>query len=489
VSHALVEVYIHAAKTLALMNDRGPLLDKPNWEAADRALKPIIEKLDRDLNVAVGHEFDCDSPKQVAQLLYDKLGMTPPDGSRTTVKPVLEYLQATTGDELHGRILDKINRRRAVGKLKSTYVAAFKRSADRHDGELRTIWWLTGAVTGRLRSGGGDRADILNFQNFANNALIQNMICSDLEWKKALSQSNIDKLLDYEVFLAGDGAQIELRALAELASDKPLIKIFRDHAKDRKNPALDPHCVEGHLLTGLPVEKIKQDQKVRRMVKGTVFGIVYGLGEGNVYPYVIAKLRSIEGPAADLSDITPERCIDTHRKFFEVHGGVRSFHEAMRGMAEKKGYVESLFGFRRDIRQEDETRETYWGNQAVNSPVQSTAHMFILICLALLDRKPKTYSRLQNCIAEIHDALYFRVKLRHLPEAYRQFMQLFEHDATAYAERRFHLKLRVPILAEAKAGFTMASMIDYEGGPLAEFLPAWRDKEKKIEARSWEDLL
>jgi DNA polymerase I-like protein with 3'-5' exonuclease and polymerase domains len=296
-------------------------------------------------------------------------------------------------------------------------------------------------------------------------------------------------VLDLETFLAGDGAQIELRALAEISGDKQLMKIFREHAKDRKNPLKDPHCVEGHLLTGWSVEAIKNDPITRRMTKNTVFGIVYGLGEDSVYPYVTAKIRSVEGPNANLKGITPERCAKTHRKFFRVHKEVAAYHERMRQQAEDKHFVESLFGFRRDVRQEDESRASYWGNQAINSPVQNTAHMFVLICLALLDLYPAKYKYLNKCIMEVHDALYFRVVFRHLCEAYQQFMQLFEHDAVEYAKKEFGLKLRVPILAEAKAGFTMASMLDYEGEPLEEFLEKWREKLKKIQLKSWEDLL
>lgn len=298
-----------------------------------------------------------------------------------------------------------------------------------------------------------------------------------------------NSVLDLEVFLAGDGAQIELRALAELSNDKPLMKIFQEHAKDRKNPLKDPHCVEGSLLTGWTPEQIKNDPLTRRMTKNTVFGIVYGLGEDSVYPYVTAKIRSLEGPNAEFKGITPKRCKRTHRQFFKVHEGVAAFHAAMRKQAEEKHYVESLFGFRRDVREGDDSRTTYWGNQAINSPVQGTAHTFILICLALLELKPKTYCYLQKCIAEVHDALYFRLKLRHLVEGYHQFVQLFEHDAFDYAQRKFGLKLRVPILAEAKAGFTMASMVDYEGEPLEEFLVKWREKQRKIEKKSWQDLL
>jgi hypothetical protein len=235
------------------------------------------------------------------------------------------------------------------------------------------------------------------------------------------------------------------------------------------------------------------------MTKNTVFGIVYGLGEDSVFPYVVAKIRAVEGPNADLKGITAERCKKTHRKFFEVHTEVAEFHADMRYQAEKKHFVESLFGFRREIREKDDTRSTYWGNQAVNSPVQSTAHTFILICLALLDldllrpEDKRHYPHLIKCIMEVHDALYFLVKLRYLRKAYSEFMQLFEHDAVEYAEKhclpKGYGELQVPILAETKAGLTMATMVDYEGEPLDEFLEKWREKAAKVHTKSWEDLM
>jgi DNA polymerase I-like protein with 3'-5' exonuclease and polymerase domains len=186
VRQALVEIYIHAAKTLNKMEARGPLLDTPNWEQAAHAVPPMIQKLDNQLVQMTGIKgFDADSPQQVAHYIYDILKLPVTEAGRTTVKTVLEYLQATT----NSKVLGVINKRRAIGKMWSTYITGFKRSAELNNEELRTIWWLTGTVTGRLRSGKGDRAEaegILNFQNFSNNPLLQSLVCSDKNWRKAL---------------------------------------------------------------------------------------------------------------------------------------------------------------------------------------------------------------------------------------------------------------------------------------------------------------
>jgi hypothetical protein len=90
---------------------------------------------------------------------------------------------------------------------------------------------------------------------------------------------------------------------------------------------------------------------------------------------------------------------------------------------------------------------------------------------------------------EVHDALFFLVRLGDLVAAYKQLMELFEVGAYEYAQKQFGLKLRVPILAEATAGFTMASMIEYEGEETNTFLTKWREKQRELDAKSWEDLM
>jgi DNA polymerase I-like protein with 3'-5' exonuclease and polymerase domains len=296
-------------------------------------------------------------------------------------------------------------------------------------------------------------------------------------------------VLDLQTFLAADGSQFELRALAELSRDELMIRLYQEAAKDRRNPLKDFHCQNGHLLMGWPVERIAKDKKARRVCKNSVFGICFGLTEENLHPYVVAKIRAVDGAKADLSDITVPRIRKIHRKFFQTYTGVARYQVDMRRMVEETGYAETLFGFRREIF-EDSSRGSYTGNQAINTPVQGTAHGFMLIAMALLQKKPRTYRLLQECLMEIHDALYFRLQLRHLVEGYKQLIGLFEEDTFNYAQKHFHLKLRVPLLVEASAGFTKSSMIeDYQGEPLEEFLLAWRAKEREIEMKSWEDLM
>ena len=186
VRQALVTVYIHAAKTLDRMEERGPLLDWENWKKAEEVVPKMIAKLDRQLQQISGDpNFDCDSAVQVAHLLYDVLEIPLTEEGRSTQKDVLRLLLAETGNNT----LDLIMKRRVLRVIWSTFLKGYATGARMHGGELRSIWHLTGAVTGRLRSGKGDRSElegITNFQNLHGNPLLQNMLVSDHSWRKAL---------------------------------------------------------------------------------------------------------------------------------------------------------------------------------------------------------------------------------------------------------------------------------------------------------------
>lgn len=487
VHQPLVKVYIYTGITLHKMEQRGPILDWENWKKAQAIVPKMVAQLDRKLQHMAGDpEFNCDTPAHVAALIYDTLGIKPvEEGSRATSKTTLQQLEAETGHA----VFSLVNVRRMIGKIAGTYLANYAKSARMFNDELRTRWALTGAVTGRLRSSGVNDGGV-NLQNLHNNPLLMNMLVSDREWRKVRdTASALEDILDLDVYLTADGSQIEIRSLAELSGDPVMIRLLQEAAKDRKNKQKDFHCLNGHMLTGRPIEQIANDKGVRRSVKNLIFGIIFGKARGGMYDYVVQKIRAFEGKNADLTGITRKSIDALYGKFFGVYKGVDRFIVKMRHEAETKHRVVSLFGFVRHILDNDESRKTFSGNQAINSPVQSSAHQFVLIAMALLELKPKTYCHLQRSIMEVHDALYFKVKLRYLVEAHAQLMHLFEVGAVTYAEREFKLKLRVPLLAEAQAGFCMASLIDYEGEPLEEFLAAWREKQTQVDKKSWEDLM
>lgn len=289
-----------------------------------------------------------------------------------------------------------------------------------------------------------------------------------------------EDILDLTVCLQFDMGQCEVRMLAELSGDELLIGQFLSGD--------DIHSLIGHELTGWSVDRIRQDAITRKMVKGLVFGIIYGLGRDNVQPYIVSKIREADGPDADVSKVTVARCGKLYDAFFHRYDGVRVFLDKCIAQGDEQGFVETMFGFHREIRKTDEKRQTFWANQSKNTPVQGSAHTLILIALALLHLKPHTYSLLRKPVMEVHDALYFFVKLRDLAKAYEQGIFLLQTGIIQYAERQFKLKFRVPFITDAKAGFCLGSQLKYHGEPIEQFLPLWQAKHRDVEAKGWDKL-
>jgi len=283
------------------------------------------------------------------------------------------------------------------------------------------------------------------------------------------------------IALSFDYSQVEVRWLAEVSGDKLLISQFQSGE--------DIHSLIGNTLTGWSVERIKKEKNIRRIVKNIVFAIIYGVNRDGLYDYIVKKIRSIDGANADLTGISPTKTVKLYDLFFKRYTGVKNYIDFERNNVETKGYVETLFGFRREIKKVDETRSSYWGNQAINTPIQSGAHQLVLIALALLHMKPKTYNLLQQYVAEIHDQLLFFVKLKNLQNAYIQGRQLLEQEVVKYTARHFHHQMQVPLISEAEAGFCMGSLTEYHGEPWEKFVPLWKKKHLEVEAKGWAELL
>jgi DNA polymerase I-like protein with 3'-5' exonuclease and polymerase domains len=185
VNPALMEVYIHTAFVLDDMESRGLWLDEPNYELLLKSIDAPIEELRRKLCHLAGKEdFNPDAPAQVAWLLYDKLKLRQING-RSTDAEVLKITAAGAGGQAAKWTLQY----RSLRKVKTTYLVGYKRSADKNGGQVRTKWWLTGAVTGRLRSGGGDETEVegvVNMQNLHGNTLLKNLLVSSPDWRRAL---------------------------------------------------------------------------------------------------------------------------------------------------------------------------------------------------------------------------------------------------------------------------------------------------------------
>jgi DNA polymerase I len=282
----------------------------------------------------------------------------------------------------------------------------------------------------------------------------------------------VEQYGDVEVFLGLDHSQLEIRVLAQMSQDPLLIELIQS--------GQDLHSAVGHVLTGIPVEKIKADRETRTAVKGIHFGIIFGLSAASLY-YTLKVQAAEKGEKFTWDEKKVKSLYDD---YFIKFRGVKRFIDRQVAFAEEHNYVETLFGFRRECSPFGaEDRESFWKNQAVNSPIQGTAHQLILISLAVLWIRRKTYHLWQRLSMEIHDSLVSYVKLRDLPEAYRQGVELLEKDVLVHIRKWYpELNWQVPLKAEGKAGFRFGVMVsDYAGGPVNEFIEQWCQKNMKFE--------
>ncbi len=293
---------------------------------------------------------------------------------------------------------------------------------------------------------------------------------SDDRWREILKDESYKKYLDYDCYIAADYSQVEIRIMAHMSGDKKLIAIC--------NSGENIHAKVGEELIGRPAAEIKADRPVYTKFKSTHFALVYGKTPPGIFAKVVADMAS-EGLEAD---VTLEEIEEVYDGYFEQYKDVAQLIKNLIDSADEKGYTETIFGFEREIAKKDDERGTQWQNQAVNSPIQGSAHMLEVIAMALMYLKPKRYNRLRRLIMEVHDALYGITKLRYLPEAYRQFKYLLEVDVPRYVKRWFGFSLKVKIPADVKAGFRLGTVVEYEGGPVDEFLDEWRKQNTKVES-------
>ena len=164
-----------------------------------------------------------------------------------------------------------------------------------------------------------------------------------------------------------------------------------------------------------------------------------------------------------------------HAKYFIEFSGMKKFLDEQVAFAEEYGYVKTLFGFQREIFQfGDSTRGTFWRNQALNTPIQGTAHQLLLVALAISEMKKKKYKPLQRLSMEIHDSIYAFGKVRDLPDMYKSSKELMEREVLVYVKKWWpEIDWQVPLLAESKAGFRLGVIKEYKGEQPEEFLQTW----------------
>ena len=382
---------------LARMERRGVLIDRDKLRTQSREITAQIAELIALARKEAGFEFNVDSPKQLQQVLFEKLNLPvlrkTPTGQPSTAEDVLEELAETY--PLPRIVLDY----RALAKLRSTYTDRLPEQINERTGRVHTSYHQAVAQTGRLSS---------------SDPNLQNIPIRRAEGRR-IRQAFIappDHML-----LAADYSQIELRIMAHLSGDDGLLAAF---AADR-----DVHQATAAEVFSVPLEAVSADQ--RRLAKIINFGLIYGMS-----PFGLARQLGIERSAA-------QHYVE---RYFARYPGVKRFMDTTRVLARERGYVETVFGRRLylpDIRAANKQLQQYAERSASNAPMQGTAADIIKRAMISVDAWCEREQVPARLIMQVHDELVLEV---HRDAAEAVTAAVREHMAGA-AELRVPLRIEV----------------------------------------------
>jgi DNA polymerase-1 len=362
------EIDLPLVAVLARMEEAGVKLDCDVLAAMSQRLELDINSKAREIYDKSGFEFNINSPKQLGDVLFNKLNLPKPFkyGKGKTISTAVDVLEGLAGEhEVPRMVLDY----RQLSKLKSTYVDALPVLVNSCTRRLHTTFNMAGSATGRLSSVNP------NLQNIPIRTELGREIRAAFIAEPGY------------VLLAADYSQIELRLLAHFSGDKLLVEAYRTGE--------DIHTLTASQVFGVPPLMVNPEH--RRRAKAVNFGIVYGLS-----PFGLSQQLGIDTKEA-------KRFIDA---YFEKYSGVRSFIDATLDQARRDQKVTTLFGRVRpipDIHSKNSNLRGFAERTAVNTPLQGTAADLIKIAMIRIDAELRERKLRSRMLLQVHDELVFEV--------------------------------------------------------------------------------
>ena len=361
------EVEMPLVEVLREMEAAGVRIDVEKLKQTESALMAELNALEQQIYTLAGEPFNINSPKQVGELLFDKLKLDAKakkskNGQYSTSEEVLVALKERNA--IVGLILDF----RATQKLINTYIAALP-GYIAEDGKIHTTYNQTVTATGRLSS---------------SNPNLQNLPIRS-ERGKLIREAVIPD--EGCLFLSADYSQIELRLMAHFSQDEHMLAAFRS--------GQDIHAATAARIYGKPIEQISKDE--RRNAKTANFGIIYGISAFGL----AQQLECSRTEAKQLID-----------DYFAAFPRVISYIESQKELARQRGYAETLFGRKRylpDINSHNATVRSFAERNAVNAPIQGTAADIIKMAMVSIHRRLKEENLKAQMIMQVHDELNFNV--------------------------------------------------------------------------------
>ncbi len=387
---------------LTSMENTGVRIDETFLEQLSGKAGQDIRKLEQEIHRLAGEEFNIASPKQLGNILFEKL--------KVSDKPKLtKTKQYSTGEEVLAKLEDKhpviplILEYRELAKLKSTYLDALPKLINPRTNRIHTSYNQTVTATGRLSS---------------NNPNLQNIpvrTARGREIRKAFIPSGEDRVL-----LAADYSQIELRIFASMSGEHNMIEAFRQ--------GLDIHRATAARVFGLSEEEVSKEQ--RSKAKMVNFGIIYGISAFGL---------------AERLKISRKEAKEIMTQYFEKYPGIRKFMDASIEFAREHGYVETLWGRRRylkDINSGNSIVRNFAERNAINAPVQGSAADMIKIAMNRIFAEIRSRQLKSRMIMQVHDELVLDV-LNEEKEKVKEIVERCMVEA---------MPLKVPVVVDMKFG-------------------------------------
>lgn len=399
----LQTIEIPLARVLADMEYTGVTVDVDYLKALTNELNTKLTDLEMKIFQIAGESFNLNSPKQVGQILFEKLELkTPKKRGKAKNSTSAEVLAALAEEhEIARLILDY----RKYAKLKSTYTDALPELIDKKDNRIHTTFNQTITTTGRLSS---------------SNPNLQNIPIRTEEGNK-IRQAFVPKDKDNYLIMSADYSQIELRLLAHVSGDVNLINAFTS--------GIDVHTLTASKVFEVPIDEVTKEMRYK--AKAVNFGIVYGQSK-----YGLAKALGITAAEA-------ETFID---KYFLTYPRIKDYMNNMVALVEEQGYVETIFGRKRYLQSEISNSNAmireFAKRAAINHPMQGSASDLIKLAMIDFSNKLKKNNCKSKMILQVHDELVVEVEKSELDKVKGIVLEAMEQGQP----------LSVPLLVDINVG-------------------------------------
>ncbi|MBP6336856.1 MAG: DNA polymerase I [Vitreoscilla sp.] len=394
------DIEMPVTELLLRIERHGVLIDGAKLAAQSQQLAERMVALEAEAYAIAGQPFNLGSPKQIGEILFNKLGLPvkkkTASGAPSTDEEVLQELAADY--PLPAKLLEH----RSLAKLKGTYTDKLPLMVNPATGRVHTNYAQAVAVTGRLSS---------------NDPNLQNIPIRTAEGRRVREAFIAPP--GYHI-VSADYSQIELRIMAHISGDTNLTKAFAQ--------GMDVHKATASEVFGIAPETVTSEQ--RRYAKTINFGLIYGMGA-----FGLAQSLGIDQTAAK----------NYIARYFERFAGVRQYMEATKASAKEKGYVETLFGRRiylPEINGGNGPRRAGAERQAINAPMQGTAADLIKLAMIAVQKALDDEQRAARVVMQVHDELVFEVPEAELPWVKEAVPRLMAGVA----------QWSVPLLAEVGVG-------------------------------------